>query len=210
LPNELRSVERLDAPTEIPGVTSITALESPGVIVWGTARDRLEPEALLRGHLAYRLGSRPEELAFSRLGLGKPFVSSPAGARICFSLSHCDDYIAVASAAEYEIGVDVEPLDRCVDDERLATKYCTSLERSLLAPLPQSERSAQFLRFWAMKEAISKAAGLGLIMDFSRIETSRTRLDGTLRLASPDGRHVIALALQRNESPESESIGHAR
>lgn len=191
-------------------MTSITALESPGVIAWGAGRDRLEPETLLRSHLAYRLGSRPEELAFSRLGLGKPFVSRPAGARISFSLSHCDDYIVVASAAKYEIGVDVEPLGRCVDDERLAPKYCTSVERSLLASLPHSERSAQFLRFWVMKEAISKAAGLGLIMDFSSIETSRARLDGTLRLASPAGGHVIALALQRNECPESESIGHAR
>lgn len=92
-----------------------------------------------------------------------------------FSLSHTRHAVACAltgsaedshPVAGLQLGIDVESLDRKVDALRLARRFCATEEYAWLSGLPAAQQSAAFLRLWTLKEAVSKATGLGLQAGF--------------------------------------------
>jgi phosphopantetheinyl transferase len=97
---------------------------------------------------------------------GEPVVSVPGSLPVCVSIAHSGD-LAVAIADAQPVGIDVEIVERREGGlERIAL---TVPESSLLDRLvrdaggePQRARAEAFTRFWAAKEAVSKAEGTGL------------------------------------------------
>ncbi|MDD5349218.1 MAG: 4'-phosphopantetheinyl transferase superfamily protein, partial [Chthoniobacteraceae bacterium] len=65
-------------------------------------------------------------------------------------------------AADREVGIDLESADAVADWRTHAPAVCSSREIRILSALPEAERNAAFLRLWTRKEAVLKAAGLGL------------------------------------------------
>jgi phosphopantetheinyl transferase len=103
-------------------------------------------------------------------GAGKPRL---VGARrdLRFSVSHAGGLTLVAVAAGREVGIDVERLGR----RRwlsLPGHALTPAERRSLDALSGAAREAAFLRLWTRKEAVLKAAGVGLAVDPARVEVS--------------------------------------
>lgn len=87
---------------------------------------------------------------------------------IHFSLSHCKDAIACA-VSDYNIGIDVEsiaPYNRGV-----ARRVCTADELGSLEN--STDKDADFIKLWTMKEAISKFEGMGLFLPFAEIDMAR-------------------------------------
>ncbi len=138
--------------------------------------------ALLRWLLGRTLGLPPPAVPIVRGVRGRPQLAGASA--IDFNISHTAGVALVGIARGQRIGVDVERVDRDVRADGLAAKFLTAVERATLAPLPESERRARFLRYWTCKEAMSKATGDGLAAPFRLLEV---RLADTIELAAgPD------------------------
>ena len=149
----------------------------------------------------------PREVEFAYGSHGKPSVAG-----IYFNLSHCAGFALAAFTREFELGVDVEAVDRTVDLQ-VARRFFSPAESASLFALPEAERAEAFLRIWTRKEAVIKAYGKGLALplaDFDVTVGNEARLlrcewdpeaPGTwsLRDVSQPGRYIAALAAPARE-----------
>ncbi|MFF4402813.1 4'-phosphopantetheinyl transferase family protein [Streptomyces sp. NPDC001480] len=136
-------------------------------------RQYLVAHTLVRRALALEAGLAEAELVIWRSSRGRPFLQPPAdglprgGPRLDFNLSHASGYNLLGIVRDHRIGVDIELLDR--DDHAISTVLGTFTreEQAWVAEAgPGRERQRRVLRLWTLKEAYSKARGLGLGLDF--------------------------------------------
>ena len=113
------------------------------------------------------------DLEFAATKEGKPYLASHQD--VSFSLSHSGKY-AVCMIADQNVGVDVESRKRKLlvegNQEKIlsvASKSFSEAEYERLVSVSGEEQIESFLRLWTRKEAVSKAVGKGLAMDFSKI-----------------------------------------
>lgn len=118
------------------------------------------------------LGCPPDEVPLGRDRLGCPILD---GGTIRTSLSHADGLIALAVAGSGPVGVDIESVDRAADMPEIAGRVCHPDELHALAALPEAERARALLSLWVCKEALLKAAGIGMAvgMDAFRAPVGR-------------------------------------
>ncbi|MEJ8668274.1 4'-phosphopantetheinyl transferase superfamily protein [Streptomyces sp. MS1.AVA.1] len=83
--------------------------------------------------------------------------------------------LVVGVARGRRIGVDVEASDRSLLAPGLAEKFCHPEELAELCGLPPAERNLRLVRLWTLKEAYTKALGVGLAHDFSRLRPGPNR-----------------------------------
>ncbi len=114
--------------------------------------------ALLRGLLARYLKTAPEELQFQYGEFRKPALRSGPW----FNLSHSGPIALYAFSATGQIGIDVELDDANFARERLAERFFSPAEVSVLRSLPADVQPRAFLICWTRKEAFIKARGDGL------------------------------------------------
>ncbi len=124
----------------------------------------------LRRLLGERLGRTPEAVVLEREPCthcggphGRPVVP---GNEVHFSLSHTNGLVLIALAPA-PVGVDVEAVPEASTITDVATQLHPQ-ERAELAGLPAADRAFGFTRCWTRKEAVLKAAGVGLNEDLSR------------------------------------------
>ena len=100
-------------------------------------------------------------------GGGKPRLADP-GTDARFSVAHADGLSLVVVAGGREVGVDVERLERAawlsLPGHALAPSELQSFEG-----LTGRARAEAFLRLWVRKEAVLKAAGVGLAVEPSLV-----------------------------------------
>ncbi|MEU3020234.1 4'-phosphopantetheinyl transferase superfamily protein [Nocardiopsis sp. NPDC007018] len=169
-------------------------------------RDRhLLGRALSRLVLADRTGCAPERVAFelrcrscedkARTGAqappgvreephGKPV---PTGAALGWevSVSHSGEWVVLALARETPVGVDVERVSEARDLAGLAGYALADSEQEAWKAMPEADRTAAFFGYWARKEALLKATGLGLSGGLRRVAVSAP--DARARLLSWEG-----------------------
>ena len=126
-------------------------------------RDRLlflVAHALLRITLSRHASIEPHAWQFRTGSHGRPEIAEPRS-RLRFSLSHTRGLAACAIILDRDIGLDVEyvsndiPIDvaeRCLFAPGATRHTHTSID----------DRARLFLEYWTLKEAYSKARGLGL------------------------------------------------
>jgi len=113
------------------------------------------------------LGFRADELRLGYGPHGKPFVASPvADAR--FSIARTKNVTIVATASGIELGADVEHVDRDVTQWAMWRHVLTPEETDGL-PADGAARRIELLRRWVRREALLKAAGVGLSVDPSSV-----------------------------------------
>ncbi|MFF4911076.1 4'-phosphopantetheinyl transferase family protein [Streptomyces sp. NPDC001260] len=136
-------------------------------------RQYLVAHALVRRALALEAGLAEAELVIFRSSRGRPFLQPPdgglprGGPELDFNLSHASGYNLLGVMRGQRIGVDVERLGR--DAQALDTIVDTFApeERAWVArATPGHSRDRRVLRLWTLKEAYSKARGLGLGLPF--------------------------------------------
>ena len=126
---------------------------------------------VLRRHLSKSLGTNPKTLAFSTGGRGKPHLaSSDIDDPPHFNLSHSGD-VVVLVVASVDVGVDVESLREIPNAGRMAGRFFSRGEQSMINDLDEATRNRAFLRIWTQKEAYLKATGLGVGMALRTVET---------------------------------------
>ncbi|KAJ7095175.1 hypothetical protein B0H15DRAFT_775098 [Mycena belliarum] len=149
--------------------------------------------------LLYDRGLPLANMKFGATEAGKPYFASPSAASglnppIAFNVSHDNGLIVMVSSANtynppaFTIGVDIMKV-RIPGRESLASfvetmgEQLTALERQLISSAPnEGEGLARFFWVWTVKEAYTKALGLGLGFDFRRLE-----FDPVLNLFRVDG-----------------------
>jgi 4'-phosphopantetheinyl transferase len=114
--------------------------------------------ATLRLLLARYLETGPQELEISYGEFEKPCVEGGPS----FNLSHSGPVVLYAFAAEGELGIDVELDDADLSKERIAERFFSPAEVSVLRALPAEVQPRAFLTCWTRKEAFIKARGDGL------------------------------------------------
>jgi 4'-phosphopantetheinyl transferase len=151
----------------------------------------------LRKVLAGRLGARWEDLVFQRTPQGKPFLVGHSGWE--FSLSHSGDWLAIAVGSA-PLGIDLETRVPGVDVTRLAARFFSPADASLLNAQPPELRSAHFAKQWVAKEAALKAAGTGIAHHLHKAECAFDH--GAIRAVRwNDARYEIREFVLRDGTP---------
>ena len=139
----------------------------------------------LRRLLSEYLRVPPGELALEYGEHGKPRLVSAraddgAGGALpfFFNLSHSGGLALCAVGQSGEIGVDIERIRPLSYPGPLARDHLSPEEWRLRSDWEAAAARPEFFRIWARKEAILKAAGLGLSRPLSRVDTIRGELDG--------------------------------
>ena len=132
-----------------------------------------------------RPGDRDElalTYALHRLVLGRALRTEPglvplrrdAAGRPCLpddelhtSLSHADGVVAVVVSRHGAVGVDIERATRAADMNAIAERVWDPNEACSLIGLPQTQQAAALLELWVRKEALLKAAGIGLALEMN-------------------------------------------
>ncbi|WP_329572828.1 4'-phosphopantetheinyl transferase family protein [Kitasatospora sp. NBC_01266] len=136
-------------------------------------RQYLVAHTLVRRALALEVGVAEADLVFWRSSRGRPFLrplpgGPPRGsAHLDFNLSHASGYNLLGIVRGHRVGVDVERLDRDPQTIDTIVRTFTPQEQSWVAgAAPGHPRTRRALRLWTLKEAYSKARGLGLGLPF--------------------------------------------
>ena len=171
--------------------------------------------SLLRAMLTELHGLQPLAWRFSNNGKGRPEIDPALPAKALFNISHTHGMAACAVTSGHlpdgiKIGADVERLGRSADSIALAERYFSPSESEWLRSLPEQQLDSEFLRLWTLKEAVAKAVGLGLGLDFTSFHCSINPLSVSFddpRLGSTatwelrnwfvDPVHWVSLAVQR-------------
>lgn len=129
---------------------------APGgaVDVWWVAVD---PPPSRAGRLEHKL----QERAAARQAL-RAVLAHTSGPHAGVSLSRAPGRAVAALSAGPVVGVDVEWVERDLDHWALARRFYTATEVAALRRLPPAAARARFFEWWTWKEAVLKAAGVGL------------------------------------------------
>ena len=120
----------------------------------------------LRRQLAARLGCTPAQVEFGAGVRGKPCLGGRwAATPWRFSLSRSAGLAAVAISATGEVGVDIEAVRPISNLEELAGRCMSDSELAEYRAGPPDRALEFFFHLWTCKEAVLKAAGVGLSLD---------------------------------------------
>lgn len=125
--------------------------------------------ALLRQSLSVIGNTSPHSWRFSTSQNGKPrVVSTPELPEINVNLSHTHGMVVVSLSKNFDVGVDVEKLDRDIELE-FWDYVLEENESQGLSRLPEHRRVISFIELWTIKEALLKASGQGLTVKMNKI-----------------------------------------
>jgi 4'-phosphopantetheinyl transferase len=127
----------------------------------------LTGRALARIALSHTHPLPPGGWQFVANAHGKPSALPECGLR--FNLSNAVDLVACLVAVGAEVGVDIEPHTRAAQILRIAPKVFSPVEQAQLSVLPSVARADRALSLWTLKEAYTKARGLGLLLPLDKI-----------------------------------------
>ncbi len=133
---------------------------------------------LVRGALRQLLGCyldmASENCRFTLSESNKPALAE-AKIDLRFNVAHAGGQAIIAIARGIEIGVDIEARQPLDERQALADMILSPAEKERWQALYEEARTLAFYALWTRKEAVTKAIGLGLLMDFNTLEVSFER-----------------------------------
>jgi len=146
----------------------LTQLEKARANKFVFAGDKIryvQSTALRRMILSQYLNLEPDKLGICIGELGRPYIDA-TDSRIDFNVSHSSDYHLLGISENGPIGVDIERLRPICDWQQIAARCLTAEELEEFSDSAvqhrKSLRDEKFWYYWTAKEAILKAAGIGL------------------------------------------------
>jgi len=156
-------------------------------------------------------------MTFATTQAGKPYINIPElDPPLAFNVSHDNALVAMAfgpgehDPPAYRLGVDIMKVELPKRESfptfvRIFSDQLTPLETRMVLSLPQADGVRLFFWIWTMKEAYTKALGLGLGFDFSRIEYNATRETLTIDGETPLGWQINKFEIQNERNGEQEA-----
>lgn len=126
-------------------------------------KTRIACRAVLRRLLSIYTGIPPEKVEITQTKRGKPCL---ANSGLFFNVSHTDSSFLIGISVSGRVGTDIEILK---GDEDI---YEISLTVFSAQEIKNIKDSSSFLEMWTKKEALLKAAGLGLIDNLREISSN--------------------------------------
>ncbi|MFC8920254.1 4'-phosphopantetheinyl transferase family protein [Streptomyces sp. NPDC057116] len=161
-------------------------------------RQYLVAHTLVRRVLALESGVPEAEAVIWRSSRGRPFLQKPAeglprgGRELDFNLSHAHGHNLLGVVRRHRIGVDVERLDRGDQGFDAIVDTFAPEERQWVADAaPGRPQDRRILRLWTLKEAYSKARGLGLGLPFDSFSFTLAEDRGVLGFRPPEGEAAL-------------------
>jgi 4'-phosphopantetheinyl transferase len=140
------------------------------------AKDRTHfvvARGLLRVLLGRYLRQDPPQLRFIYGPHGKPALATDTGGgALRFNVSHSHGLALYAITRGREVGVDVERIRPEVAQEKIAERFFSPREVTLLRALPAPLQATAFFACWTRKEAYIKATGEGLTLSLGQFDVS--------------------------------------
>jgi 4'-phosphopantetheinyl transferase len=167
--------------------------------------------AMARTVVGRALGQPPGAWRWREGAHGRPEIDEP-GTTWHFNVAHSAGFVACAIADGFEVGVDVEDLDRRPISPGFLNRYFSPAEVADVLAQPLDRQQTRLLTYWTLKEAYLKARGLGVSVTLSDIEFTLDpagpriqfldSLAGTdanwhFHLERPTERHILAVAARR-------------
>lgn len=126
--------------------------------------------------LSRYLGVPAAEIGLEEGAHGRPTLTGRQRADgTDFNVSHSGEW-ALLGVRRGPVGVDIELLRRVPERERIADRHFTPRERELWRRSALDDRDAVFFAIWTRKEAMLKAAGVGLAVPLRDVDTRECRL----------------------------------
>jgi 4'-phosphopantetheinyl transferase len=135
--------------------------------------------------LASCTGRAPEELPLVTGRYGKLAVDE-IGLGIEFNVSHSHGLALICLSRDRHVGVDLEYIRNMADLDLMGTLTLTAGERAAISA--DSEPLEAFFRCWVRKEAVVKAAGLGLSASLCDVEVTTSDRPVAVRLRNAQDR----------------------
>jgi len=128
---------------------------------------------LLRVLLGCYLRQDPPHLRFIYGPHGKPALATDTGGgALHFNVSHSHGLALYAITRGREVGVDVERIRPEVAQEKIAERFFSPREVTVLRALPAVLQATAFFACWTRKEAYIKATGAGLALPLGQFDVS--------------------------------------
>lgn len=131
---------------------------------------------ILRQLLSNYLRQSPESIEIMYGLWGKPCL--PEEKSLHFNVSHSGDYALYAIARHYEVGIDLEYIDKNLECENMAFHIFSETELTEWKLLNPEERVNSFYRRWVSREAFLKASGKGWLEDKRDLSFSDKKKSG--------------------------------
>ena len=148
----------------------------------GARRQYVLCRGALRSLLCDALSCPNEQLEFRPSRHGKPYAFV-GGSRTAFgfNVSHGGRHGLIALTPDGSVGVDVEERSSPRNLDVLVDTVLSPDERSEVMAAAGDKKLELFLDLWTMKEALSKARGMGMSMDVSGFEIPHDMRQGSRR-----------------------------
>jgi 4'-phosphopantetheinyl transferase len=136
---------------------------------------------ILRCLLAGYLEETPQAIEIMYGLWGKPCLSKEKS--LHFNVSHSGDYAVFAFTRDYEVGIDLERIDKNIELEEMALIIFSQAELNYWEKLHPEEKVDFFFKVWVKKEAFLKALGKGWLendekIKFEELYSFEQNLDG--------------------------------
>lgn len=159
------------------------------------ARRFVIARSLLRMLLAERLGMVPNEVPITLDAGGRPALGASTGG-VDFSVSHCEDGVAIALSGQGRIGVDLESTrTRLPLYADVAAMSFSEAEQAWMNAVEGTTRAARFLDLWVLKEAHIKVGSSGLQRRMGGISLDQGCADPPQPLIAPPTANRLRLCL---------------
>jgi len=145
-------------------------------------RDFASAHDLLRRSLSKYVTRSPASWAFTREPLGKPYLDDR---ELSFNLSHTRGLVACAIARSMSVGIDAQQTDARLDWESLQDVVLAKPEALALQRTRVGRRTSLFFDLWTLKEAFTKATGLGLSIPLTTIAFDLDHNERSIRFNAP-------------------------
>lgn len=127
------------------------------------------------------------EWQFNYAKYGKPYLDKVHGLKdVYFNVSHSRNMYVVAIGG-LQLGIDCEWLGNSFINRNVAACYLTAKEMKIIDLTSPLCKQKKLIEFWTQKEAISKAIGVGLNLDFKNICLARKFMSSVF---SEGNRHI--------------------
>ena len=124
---------------------------------------------MLRTVLSTMLGIDVNAIEFEFVN-GKPFLHKKHQSALGFNISHSGSRVGLAVVGEGNVGVDIEQHDSRIDLDQIARRVMSQNELNEFDLTDTCDKTRQFFRLWAQKEAVLKCIGSGFSIEPARLD----------------------------------------